>query len=401
VPVPLATAPLAAMADSQIAMIDSSASIETGYSRPITKGAAMIDSAPVLEMISEIKPPAHNADDKPYEISDSDVVRAEVLGFAPTHAPPTTVVAGLPDLATLLEEPAGSPEPKKKKVDWQGNLGWQRDVLFVLGPIAFLWLVLTVSSFINPHVAWAMVVLGLLIYGAGKIAIILDAAGEGMLQGILCVIPFYTPWYFLAHWRQVLRSFLFASAGVILVGTGAAFTSHYGLINPIESALKIDTSGTDAYRMLNLPDPTIGNKARVIKEPGAPVFGKNGEQALADLANGPGAAEAKNWLESSDKHVLTHGTRAEAVRRVTELYNLGAKKVTVVEIVVVPDQFRPGDRVHTSHEEAHHVVIEMPDDHASRRKIFDFLAKTLGHDFPAEESGQKYLDMELGTVLTD
>src|SRR5262249_14998678 len=143
------------------------------------------------------------------------------------------------------------------------------------------------------------------------------------------------------------------------------------------------------YRMFNLPDPRIG-KARVIKAPGSPVFGNNPEQMLADLANGPNAAEAKNWLLSTDKHVVTHGTRAEAVRRVTELYNLGAKKVTVVEIEVVQDQVRPGDRKRTSHEEAHHVVIEMPDDHASRRKIFDFLAKTLAQSFPAEENGQKY-----------
>jgi hypothetical protein len=123
---------------------------------------------------------------------------------------------------------------------------------------------------------------------------------------------------------------------------------------------------------------------------------KGREQMLADLANGPGAAEAKNWLQSSDKHVVTHGTRAEAVRRVVELYSLGARKVTVVEIVVVQDQVRPGDRIRNSHEEAHHVIIEMPDDQASRRKIFDFFAKTLGQNSAADESGQMYLDMELG-----
>ncbi len=377
VPLLPAAAPLAGMADSNIAMIDSSAAIETDYSRPLSQHAAMIDSAPIIEMISEIKPPpVHNPDEKPYEISDRDLARAEVLGFA-TNVPP---------------------KKKKKKLDWRGNLGWQRDVLVALGPLVFLWLVLTVSSFINHHVAWALLALGLLVYAAGKIAIILDAASEGMLQGILCVIPFYTPWYFLVHWQQVLRSFLLATAGVILIATGAAFISHYALINPIESAMKLDTSDVDIYRMYNLPDPRKG-MARVIKAPGSPVFGKNPEQMLADLANGPGSAEAKNWLESSDKHMVTHGTRAEAVRRVNELYNLGAKKVTVVEIAVVEDQVRPGDRKRTSHEEAHHVVIELPDDHASRRKIFDFMAKTLGQDFPAEESGQKYLNMELGTLL--
>jgi len=400
VPLPPATAPLAAMADSNIAMIDSSAGIETEYGRPARGPAAMIDSAPIVEMISEIKPPAPRADEKPYEISDRDLARAEVLGFAPATLPTTTVVTALRDRATLEDQPARTAErKKKKKVDWQGNLGWQRDVLFVVGPLSFVWLILTISSFIKPPVAWAMLAVGLLVYGAGKIAIILDAAAEGMLQGLLCVIPFYTPWYFLVHWRQVLRSFLVASAGAILVATGAAFTSHYGLINPIESAMKVDSSDVDIYRMFNLPDPRKG-KAHVIKAPGSPVFGKNPEQSLADLANGPGAAEAKNWLESPN-HMVTHGTRAEAVNRVTELYNLGAKKVTVVEIAVVPDQFRPGDRVHTSHEEAHHVIIEMPDDHASRRKIFDFLAKTLGQAFPAEESGQKYMNMELGTVLSD
>jgi hypothetical protein len=399
VPVPLAPAPLAAMADSNIAMIDSSANIETEYSRPRSNHAAMVDSAPVIDMISEIKPPVHNPDEKPYEISDRDLARAEVLGFAPTSGPPTTVISPLRDLATLHDQ-AVDRKKKKHKVDWQGNLGWQRDVLFVIGPLGFLWLVLTVSSFIKPHVAWAMLALGLLVYGVGKIAIIMDAAGEGMIQGLFCLVPFYTPWYFLVHWRNVLRSFLVATAGVILVATGAAFTSHYGLVNPIESAMKVDTSDVDVYRMFNLPDPRIG-KARVIKAPGSPVFGNNAEQMLADLVNGPGAAEAKNWLLSTDKHVVTHGTRAEAVRRVTELYNLGAKKVTVVEIEVVQDQVRPGDRKRTSHEEAHHVVIEMPDDHASRRKIFDFLAKTLAQSFAAEENGQKYMNMELGTVLTD
>jgi hypothetical protein len=397
-PLPLATAPLAAMADSNIAMIDSSAVIESEYSRPDSKHAAMIDSAPVIEVITEIKPP--NPDDKPYEISDRDLARAEVLGFAPTSLQPTTVVSALLDPATREDRRVSSPERKKKKVDWQGNLGWQRDVLFVMGPLAFLWLVLTVSSLIKPSVAWAMLALGLLVYGAGKIAIILDAAGEGMIQGLFCLVPFYTPWYFLVHWRQVLRSFLVATAGVILVATAAAFTSHYGLVNPIESALKVDSSDVDIYRMSGLPDPRKG-KALVIKKPGDTVFGKNPEQMPADLANGPGAAEAKYWLESTDKHVVTHGTRAEAVRRVNELYSLGAKKVTVVEIVVVEDQVRPGDRKRTSHEEAHHAVIEMPDDHASRRKIFDFLAKTLGQNFPAEENGQKYVEMELGTVLTN
>src|SRR5262249_56902365 len=121
--------------------------------------------------------------------------------------------------------------------------------------------------------------------------------------------PFYTPWYFMVHWRQVLRSFLLASAGVVLVATGAAFTSHFGLVNPIESALKVDTSDVNVYRMFNLPDPRIG-KATVIKAPGSPVFGKNPEQILTDLANGPDSAEAKHWLESSDKHMLTHGSRA-------------------------------------------------------------------------------------------
>jgi hypothetical protein len=401
VPIVPASAPLAAMADSNIAMIDSSASIETEYSRPSSRHA-MIDSAPLIEMISELKPPVNNRDEKPYEISDSDLVRAEVLGFAPTALPPTTVVSALRELGTLEDQSVRLPERKKRKrkIDWQGDLGWQRDVLFVLGPLSFLWLVLTASSFIKPHVAWAMLALGLLVYCGGKIAIILNAAEEGMLQGLFCLMPFYTPWYFLAHWRQVLRPFMMASAGVILVLTGAAFTSHYGLINPIDSALKVDTSDVDVYRMFNLPDPRKG-KARVIKEPGAPVFGKNREQTLADLANGPGSAEAKNWLESSDKHVLTHGTRAEAVRRVTELYNLGARRVTVVEIADVQDQVRPGDRKRTSHQEAHHVVIELPDDHAGRRKIFDFMAQTLGHDFAAEDSGQKYLEMELGTVLSD
>jgi hypothetical protein len=401
-PVPPPVPPLAAMADSNIAMIDSSASIETDYSRPAGNHAAMIDSAPVIEFVSEIKPPARNPDEKPYEISDSDVVKAEVMGFA-EPLPPTTVIDAIRELATLEAESVHPSEPKrkkKKKIDWQGDLGWQRDVLFVLCPLGFLWLVLTASSFIKPHVAWGMLALGLLVYGAGKIAILLNAAEEGMLQGLFCLVPFYTPWYFLVHWREVLRPFLMASAGVILVLTGAAFTSHYGLINPVDSALKVDTSDVDVYRMLNLPDPRIG-KSHVIKETGAPTFGKNRDETLANLANGPGAAEAKHWLESSDKHILTHGTRAEAVRRVIEVYNLGARKVTVVEIAVVPDQFRPGDRVHTSHEEAHHVVLELPDDHASRRKIFDFVAKALGQDFPAEDSGQKYLEMELGSATTD
>jgi hypothetical protein len=398
-----ATAPFAAMADSNIALIDSSAAIETEYSRPASKHAAMMDSSPVIEMVSEIRPPVGNPGEEPYEISDRDLARAEVLGLAPTPVVPTTVVASLRDLGTLEDEPVRvASRKKKKKIDWQRNLGWQRDVLFVLGPLAFLWLILTVSSFMNHRVAWGMMVLGLLVYGAGKIAIILDAASEGMIQGVLCVIPFYTPWYFLFHWRQVLRSFLFASAGALLFGTAVAFTSHYGLVNPIESMMKVDSSDVDARLIaLNVIGggvPGAGQgQPRVIRAPGSPVFGKNPEQALADLADGPGAAEAKNWLESSDKHVLTHGTRAEAVRRVTELYKLGAKRVTVVEIVDVPDQFRPGDRVHTSHQEAHHVVIEMPDDNASRRKIFDFIAKALGQDFPAEENGQKYLDMELGT----
>src|SRR5262249_6669742 len=69
-----ASAPLppAAMADSNIAMIDSSAAIETEYSGAVSGRGAMSDDDPVIEMVSEIKIPARHADEKPYEIRDSD-----------------------------------------------------------------------------------------------------------------------------------------------------------------------------------------------------------------------------------------------------------------------------------------------------------------------------------------
>src|SRR5262249_49899744 len=155
---------------------------------------------PIIDMITEIKPDVPGSAEVPYEISDADVARAEILGFAPTPVPPpTTVVTSLKDLVALGDSGIHSRGRgrRKEKIDWQGSLSWQRDVLFVLAPLFLIWFVLTASSFITHSVAWATLALGILIYGAGKIAIILNAAEEGMVSGILCLVPFYTPWYFL------------------------------------------------------------------------------------------------------------------------------------------------------------------------------------------------------------
>jgi hypothetical protein len=363
-----------------------------------TEEEEKLDAIPLAEAVAAA--PSGEGSGR-YEIGESDLEKAEILGFA--DAPVKNVV---PPLAPLLEpasddededdaeiEVVQSRKKKKKKrrdPDWEGNLSWQRDVLFVLLPLGFIWLVLTSISFFKPSVAWLTLTIGLLVYVIGKLGIIMKAAEEGLLQWLACLVPFYSPYYFITRWQHTLKPFLIASAGIVFVATGAAFKEYYGLINPISATLTVEAPERNI--LMRGGDPRMFG-GHLEREPGAPDFRRGGD-AGADgvyeqMLQEPNKAEALSWLQSDPKkHQLTRGTRAEAVRRVKELYTMGAKRVTIIGITVHPER--------NNEEEAIKVIVELPDKRSDRRRIFDWAAEIGGQKFPQEERKQKYITLDLG-----
>jgi hypothetical protein len=112
-----------------------------------------------------------------------------------------------------------------------------------------------------------------------------------------------------------------------------------------------------------------------------------------NLTRKPDAAEALSWLKEAkapDERTITGGDGqgwrgAEAVAVVQELYDLGATRVTAVEI--------EGRTERARHQDTSTLIVELPREPAKRARLFKWetkFAREQGWD-PATDDGQNYM----------
>jgi hypothetical protein len=111
------------------------------------------------------------------------------------------------------------------------------------------------------------------------------------------------------------------------------------------------------------------------------------------LTRKPDAAEALSWLKEAkapDDRTITGGDGegwrgAEAIAVVQELYDLGAVRVTAVEIEGRTEKAR--------HQDTSTLIMELPKDAAKRARLFNWEAKFAREQGwgPADDWGQQHL----------
>jgi hypothetical protein len=107
---------------------------------------------------------------------------------------------------------------------------------------------------------------------------------------------------------------------------------------------------------------------------------KPADQAIMEKIDEQNGKEAKEWLNASDSHMLGGWNKKQGLYHVDEWYQMGAKKV-----------YAFGAAYSMS------VVIELPDDPAKRKEIFDWAAKWHKemHEKVDKDEGQKFLEVAM------
>ncbi len=107
-----------------------------------------------------------------------------------------------------------------------------------------------------------------------------------------------------------------------------------------------------------------------------------------DLAQ-PNSREALEWLQEPGRRTITGSegsrgamSREQLVALVNRLYEMGAVKVVATKIYGKPE-----------HQDTDRLVIELPDDPESRKRLFSWVAKwdKKGIYDPTPDTGQRYL----------
>jgi hypothetical protein len=258
------------------------------------------------------------------------------------------------------DEPARPKKKKKKRKKQRVGIGEEfGEFMIPLMVIIGLWLVLTLVTFFVRPAMWGLLIGGGVIAAMGRRWFLRIAYEEGLDVWLMCLlVPFYQTYFFFTRISQMLKPFLLSTCGFVFFLTGGAFWL-YGLFH----------------------DHVKDNPGVVWT--GGPAENLNDVDAeCQELLRGPNTAEALEWLKGGgDRRQFSDMDKEEAIQTVKEAYDLGAVRVTLVNIHKVPGQ---GDR-------SSQMVIELPREAAKRRALLKWEADLMAEDNPEPDHGQKYL----------
>ncbi len=314
---------------------------------------ALRASEPELELVEEA-PPAPPRSRAPAR----DAVTRDRPPPRNTHAPDEDepVLAELVDEDEAGEDEPDRPKRRKKKRRPKSDGGPSlAAVLIGGGVVVLLWVVMTPVAFLYRPVAYAMLVVGCVCGLVSRVAFARVAREElGPIYRLLMWIPFYEVYFFITHVSRMLAPFVFWVCALLFLG-GAGVSIAFHRFSSDRPDLESVPAGPAAF------DPDVADPKGIDAEC-LRLLGRRKEEARA-WARGPGPR-----LDPDGPGV---------VARAEQAYQNGAKEVYVVGL----DPDEDGDIIPS-------LVIVLPDDAPSRKRLFDWY-HAFRHDTP--DAGQKFL----------
>jgi hypothetical protein len=246
---------------------------------------------------------------------------------------------------------------KKRKRQLQPSLG---TVMGIGAGLLALWLLTGVLGFFFKPAGYGMLVLGILLFSAGRRSILRQAANEGTGQYICCLlVPFYDTWF---TYSRLTKTW----APCLICWAGRAFSLAAGILLLVHFLHTELPEGLDVVRAESPREQAVASDAQCEK-----------------LLAAPNKAEAQSWLQEPNKgRGFFKWGRQGPLKFVNELYERGAKEVTVADIE--PNPLGNG-------EFGTHLIVTLPSEPEKRKAVLELINERFADDDePHTDHGQRY-----------